>query len=477
MEPLIYRHVNHEMVPTKLTKAAPKKSCPRPLETKSSTVKSKTHQQPPSNIVSSLTTATADGSTTKSLTKILKRRLVVPAKKVAVKWTVLLDDSFHIWNLTTLKQAYDIDWESGLEVTKDKAQKDRFVLDVPKQCVLNQFQLMDLLIGGPSPWMEWDSKCPGALIIWRMLTSSSILIITLSISFFWDQSCPCAPKHSFCGNSEAISEVRKVYTHLRLSPYIQLLLPPTQPLVVHSQRAGKGGYNWEICIDPTKRVWQEHVGEVKWNKYCNNRTSQGNFAIWADLSYAIKDKMFWKEKEKEYWFNVASAGTHDWFIDYCGQFVMANSASWLQHMEDVAQQRIREGGTLRSLGNSFVLGEQLKNQKGRNPLLSRAIGIMFQQSSTILEMFSLVNSDYFVGDFYSMFSLNVCYLRGLAGVMNSNMCWMFIHPDMEKAIPPPIEHAINIPMNDNAEETMPPALMSDVEHAFVTSDDGKFFCN
>eukprot|EP00804_Cyclotella_cryptica_P004857 CCRYP_004937-RB/>CCRYP_004937-RB protein AED:0.04 eAED:0.04 QI:104/1/1/1/1/1/4/48/822 len=388
--------------------------------------------------------------------KILKRRLVVPDEKVAVEWTGLLDDSFHIWNLTTLKQAYDIDWESGLEVNKDKARKDGFVLNVPKQCVLNQFQLMDLLIGGPSHWMEWDRKCPDILNLGQELPL-------------------CSPKHSFCGDSEAISEARNIYSHLRLSSYMQSLLPPTQPLAVHSRRAGEGGYDWEICIDPTKRVCQEHVREDEWNKYCNERTVRGNCAIWADLSYAIKDERFWKEKEKEYRFNLASDGTHDWSIDYSGQFVMANSTSWLQHMEEVAQQRIQEGETLQSLGNSFFLRDRLKNQKGQNPLLSRAIGIMFQLSSTILEMFSLVNSDYFVGGFYSTFSLNVCYLRGLDRVMNSNMCWMLLHPDTEKAIPPPVEHAINIPIDDNAEETMPPALMSDVEHAFVTSDDGKFF--
>lgn len=97
--------------------------------------------------------------------KILKRRLVVPDEKVAVEWTGLIDESFHIWNLTTLKQAYDIDWETGLDVNIDKARKEGFILDVPKDCVLNKFQLMDLLIGGPSHWMEWDSKCPGALVI------------------------------------------------------------------------------------------------------------------------------------------------------------------------------------------------------------------------------------------------------------------------------------------------------------------------
>lgn len=162
-------------------------------------------------------------------------------------------------------------------------------------------------------------------------------------------------------------------------------------------------------------------------------------------------------------------------IDYGGQFVMANSTSWIQHIEEVALQTVREGHTLQSLGNSFFLRDRLKSQKDRKHLLLRAQGIMFQLSSTILEMFSLVNADYFVGGFYSTLSLNVCHLRGLDRVMNSNMCWMLIHPDSETAIPPPIAYAINIPTDEDSQETMPPALMSDIEHAFVSSSDGKFF--
>lgn len=250
---------------------------------------------------------------------------------------------------------------------------------------------------------------------------------------------------------------------------MQSLLPPPQPLSVHSRRAGEGGYDWEICIDPTKKVCYGHIRKNDRKKYCNERTMRGNCAIWTDLSYSIKSKKVWRDDYKELRFNLASDGTHDWSIDYDGQFVMVNSTPWLEHMEDIASQKVRDGERLQALGKTYFLRDRLKRQKD----LSKSQGIMFQLSSTILEMFSLVNADYFVGGFYSTFSLNVCLLRGLDRRMESNICWMLIHPNSTHAIPPPIEDTINI--EENVEESMPPALTSDIEHAFVTSNDGRFF--
>ena len=161
-------------------------------------------------------------------------------------------------------------------------------------------------------------------------------------------------------------------------------------------------------------------------------------------------------------------------IDYKGQFVTANSTPWLIHMDEVVDDRLNnQRKTLQSLGRSYFIRDRLKNTKD---LLSKSQGIMYQLSSTILEMFSLVNSDYFVGGFYSTLSLNVCLLRGLHRVNDSNMCWMLIHPHTQYAIPPPEADTVNIPTGNNDDiDGMPPALMSDVEHAFVTSNNGKFF--
>lgn len=122
----------------------------------------------------------------------------------------------------------------------------------------------------------------------------------------------CSPKHSFCGDSEALDIAYKIYQHLQLSPIMKSLLPSHQPLSVHSRRAGEGGYDWEICTDPTRTICTGHVEWKDWKKYCNERTLRSNCAIWTDLSYAIKSKRVWKEDEKQYRFNLASDGTHDW---------------------------------------------------------------------------------------------------------------------------------------------------------------------
>jgi hypothetical protein len=81
---------------------------------------------------------------------------------VAVEWTGLLDDEFDIWDLSSLKQEYDIDWDGGLEVNKDRA------VVVPEGCTLNKFELLDLLDGGPKHWQEWDRKCPGVFDVCLM---------------------------------------------------------------------------------------------------------------------------------------------------------------------------------------------------------------------------------------------------------------------------------------------------------------------
>jgi hypothetical protein len=52
---------------------------------------------------------------------------------------------------------------------------------------------------------------------------------------------------------------------------------------------------------------------------------------------------------------------------------------------------------------------------------------------------------------------------------------MLIHPESKYAVPPPAENLINIPAYDSTMENMPPALMSDIEHSFISSNDGKFF--
>ena len=137
-------------------------------------------------------------------------------------------------------------------------------------------------------------------------------------------------------------------------------------------------------------------------------------------------------------------------IDYDGQFTMANSTPWLMHMDKIAYDKvINQKEPLQGLGRSFFIKERLQNEED---LLSKSHGIMYQLSSTILEMFSLVNAEYFVGGFYSTLSLNVCLLRGLDRIMDSNMCWMLIHPNSHYAIPPPMDQTVNIPTDNSQDE-------------------------
>lgn len=53
------------------------------------------------------------------------------------------------------------------------------------------------------------------------------------------------------------------------------------------------------------------------------------------------------------------------------------------------------------------------------------------------------------------------------------MCWMLLHPSSKHAILPPRSDTINV-KTTNMDDQLPAALMSDVEHAFVRSDDGNF---
>ncbi|KAL7463674.1 hypothetical protein ACHAXS_004034 [Conticribra weissflogii] len=76
--------------------------------------------------------------------------------------------------------------------------------------------------------------------------------------------------------------------------------------------------------------------------------------------------------------------------------------------------------------------------------------------------------------YYSTLSLNACYFRGFDRMYDSNMCWMLMHPKSKHAIPPPLENTAHIGGVSENVNDLPAALMSDVEHAFVRSNDGKF---
>ena len=57
---------------------------------------------------------------------------------------------------------------------------------------------------------------------------------------------------------------------------------------------------------------------------------------------------------------------------------------------------------------------------------------------------------------------------------DSNMCWMLIHPGQPEPVIPSADDSINIYDNKDDKSQIPPAMMNDVEHAFVRSSDGEF---
>ena len=56
---------------------------------------------------------------------------------------------------------------------------------------------------------------------------------------------------------------------------------------------------------------------------------------------------------------------------------------------------------------------------------------------------------------------------------DSNMCWMFMHPNDKFASIPSFKDSVNI-KPASKDDQLPAALLSDVEHAFVRSEDGNF---
>ena len=379
--------------------------------------------------------------------KVLKRTFVVPDEMREVDWTGMFDTSFGIWDLTSLNAAYDIDWTSGLSSSD-------FV--VPEECVLTPKDGRLLLNGGIELWEKWDKKCPDVI---DLAGNTGLLF--------------CERQHQFCGDAEAQMEAYQIYSHLHLSHSLLQYIPSKSEefkdqgydaLAVHSRRAGEGGYDWELCIKGNYRTCAQHLPSADSDKYCDVRTMKGNCAPWLDLDYQIKSKKATKKNEKDYKFVLASDGTHDWSIDFKGQFIVANNTDWLLAMEKKAKDNTE------SIATSKFVKEKLKGQKDLHTLR----GTLDALTATLLDLFSLVDSTYLMGAYYSTLSLNACFFRGLDRMYDSNMCWLLMHPTTRVAIPPPLEDAVHIDGDVGLMNNLPAALMSDVEHAFVRSNDGNF---
>ena len=382
--------------------------------------------------------------------KVLKRTFVVPDEVREVDWTGMFDTALGIWDIDRLNAAYDIDWRSGLSLDFQKS--------IPNECVLTPKEGRQLLKGGPGLWEEWDRKCPDIIDI---AGNTGLLF--------------CEQQHQFCGDSEAQMEAYQIYSHFSLSPSLLQHIPSKKEefkgkgyneLAIHSRRAGEGMYDWEVCVKGNSRTCRGHITS---GSYCDVRTMKGNCAIWLDLDYQIKSKKFLKENLGDYRFVLASDGTHDWNLDYAGQFIVANNADWLRDLE----QSISSG-----VEYETYIHDNSVSSFARSRLSKSTLDTL---TATLLDLFSLVDSKYFLGGYYSTLSLNACFLRGLERKYDSNMCWMLMHPSSKYAAPPPDADVVHFRQKEGmsppfrtGQIELPPALMSDVEHAFVTSNDGNF---
>jgi hypothetical protein len=155
-------------------------------------------------------------------------------------------------------------------------------------------------------------------------------------------------------------------------------------------------------------------------------------------------------------------------IDFDGQFVVANNTEWLLALENRALEEVKKGSSVETMAKSSIAKQYLKGQKD----LSKIHGTMDALTATLLDLFSLVDSKYLLGAYYSTLSFNACYFRGVDRMYDSNMCWMLMHSETKLAIPPPEETMVHV--GGEEAKVMPAALMSDIEHAFVRSKDGQF---
>lgn len=340
---------------------------------------------------------------------VLNRTLVVPPETNAVEWTAMFDVQLKVWDLSHLNAAYSIDWTSAV----------RDPVNVPDRCTLTSKDQKEFLSAGLDVWKQWEDKCPDAIDIGGQ---GGLLF--------------CRQQHRFCGNASVEKVAFDIVRKLRLSQNLINVLPSAHPeyftkgysaLAIHSRRAGEGSYSMDICTKGNRRTCQQHVNKKLWNTYCDDRTMQGNCAVWTNLDYQIKSETVRKLGGNEvYRFVLASDGTHDWSTDYKGQYLIANNTKYLLMLEmDATMSR----PLLRRNVQSKYATELA------NIGFPRFIQELDRLTSTLLDLFSLVEPVYLLGAFYSTLSLNACLLRGVERIYNSNMCWMLMHPETDEAIP------------------------------------------
>ena len=309
--------------------------------------------------------------------KVLKRTLIVPDEVRDVDWTGMFDVGFGIWDLESLNDTYDIDWTTGLSAN--------FSSSIASDCVLSPKEGRRLLSGGPALWNAWDTKCPDVI---DLAGKTGLLF--------------CEQQHQFCGDYEAKMEAYKIYRHIKLSPSLLQYIPSKRKefnverfheLAIHSRRAGEGGFDWELCSNGNTRTCKGHTTGNAQDFFCDIRTMKGNCAVWLDLDYQIKSKSALKENQEDYRFVLASDGAHDWSIDFKNQFITANNTDWLLDLE----QKIREHDDPEKLIDSMSVSTLARSKLKKKKDLSKLRGNLNSLTATLLDLFALVDSKYFLG--------------------------------------------------------------------------------
>ncbi len=306
---------------------------------------------------------------------VLKRTLVVPNEATEVEWTAMFDTGFDVWDLDSLNAAYEIDWVAGLS--------KEFVASIPAQCVLTRKEVKRMLEGGPTLWKAWDEKCPDVIDI----DGSGGLIF-------------CS--YTFCGDSDAKMEAYKIYSRMKLSPSLSQYVASKRPefttggfaeLAVHSRLQFKK--DRDEGVRKTEAMCSHGLGDERdRGKFCNKRTVSGNCAVWEDFGYQIKSKQVLKSNQSDYRFVLASDGAHDWSVDFRNQFLAASNKDWCLALAAKVQEDSDPQKLLETMSVSAFTHKRLRGQHQLSPKVLQDIDGL---SSTLLDLFSLTDSTYFVG--------------------------------------------------------------------------------
>jgi len=156
-------------------------------------------------------------------------------------------------------------------------------------------------------------------------------------------------------------------------------------------------------VNGNAKTCDGHTPSSDQYKFCDIRTMKGNCAIWLDLDWQIKAKSALTNDQKQYKFVLASDGTHDWNIDFKGQFIVANNTDWLLSLERKVHDDVDPETMLETMAVSALAHSKLRRQKD----LTKMRGKLDALTATLLDLFSLVDGKYFIGAYYSTLSLNV----------------------------------------------------------------------